>query len=681
MKVSKERLKSLRRAARSFFAEAQTYSDLQQCKFARSAGIGERTMVTVFHRKLWARMRHKWARKKIRPKMKEVFAASVTRKDFLVEKIIDDTGITKATFHRALGEEYRSLRASLLTGPEVVLRTIDRMIEEGSPITEFTKKKVFRTAGVSPEAGPWLYNALRRAILKLKRRGSRKEAVPPEGIEAREVPGGFVNLDDVVWDLGIGHGLIRKDRLRQDFAEIAWSHLISELRARRLQLSTVQNHYLDFITVAECLGDKIRDVRESTLADVQQAWTLFAKRSSKLQCARWALLQIYYTLICQSEEDRTLNRSEMIAIFVWLKELKASAKVPSDNFLSASELDSVVDGCLKDIQDGMRFAEETPAWASFSTKPNGRENAAAVSSWGYALVILLLSFTGLRRQSALRLRLGDWRELRPEVFAVAWRHIKKKEEKVALMPDVLAKLLEDYVRYTANLREMLGTDLVFLGGDHFGNWQPLNPEVLLKRMSDFVRRYRILRDEAPIDLTPMVLRRTYATRELYDGNNIWLLRIQLGHDSLRTTLKYIKFDRFEHPQYVSGPLDAWGRNVLGPWHTPRLLDELSEEERADITSGGESRRVEGGVCRNASCVKAKAGSPPPCTLCEHLVTGAEFLDEWQSLRAEREGEIEALKRDDPGGHLVAQRRFQLELFKSNQQFIINSTKGGVAGER
>ena len=251
-------------------------------------------------------------------------------------------------------------------------------------------------------------------------------------------------------------------------------------------------------------------------------------------------------------------------------------------------------------------------------------------------------------------------------------------DKVAALPEVLAEMLDEYVRCFEGLRRGLNTDRVFLSREYRGSWQVLDYVVTLSRaMKDFVIRHEITRDGEPIELSSMILRQTYTTRELSDGRDIWLLRLQLGHKSIKTTMLYAKFEQFEHPRQVSGALDGWGRNVLGLWHKPILLDELTNEERLHLLNEGESRHVEGGRCRHAGCIKITVGSPPPCTQCEHLVTGPEFLPEWDTIHVEREKEIKQLKLDDPNGHQLAQKKFQFEWFKSNRQYVASA---GMRGE-
>jgi hypothetical protein len=677
-KVSDTNSKRLRLLAHRFFAQAQTYSDLEWKKFALFAGLDDISLRRFFPQELWLRMRHRWLRKRTRPVMYKLHKASKTRKEFSVPKIIDGISIDPGTFHSVVGDKWRELRAVLPTVRELLLLTLNKMVAENVPSKELTIKKLFKRAGVKPEHGEWMSKPLREARLKLKKQQSKESVAIPYGVKAREIPGGYLDLEANVWDFKIGKGEIRKDRLREDFAGIAWSYLQRELEGRKLALTTIDTHYRRFLLVADLLGTKVSDVRSASLVDVQHAWRHYANKSRWKLHLRWALQRIFIALVACAESDQTIDRKEMLKVCTWIQEISVSISEADDDHLSTGEADDVVDGCLADIKTAIEFVNTIPEWQSMSALSRGAFNASVVVQWGVALMILLMSFTGLRRGSVLRLKVGDWLELRPEVYAIAWKHDKKKEEKISLLPDILAKMLDDYVRCTEKLRVSLGFENVFLKGDCHGCWcEFISGNILPKYMADFVKRHGIIRDGELIKLNTMILRRTYATRELYNGRNIWLLRLLLGHESISTTMHYVKFERFEHPHQVGSALDGWGRNVLGLWREPVLFDELDDEERTLLLGTGESRRVEGGRCRQESCVKATAGNPPPCTLCEYLVTGPEFLPEWDAMRMKCEQEINQLKKEHPNVHLLAQMRFQFRQFKSNHDYVKNASTEGA----
>jgi hypothetical protein len=166
-----------------------------------------------------------------------------------------------------------------------------------------------------------------------------------------------------------------------------------------------------------------------------------------------------------------------------------------------------------------------------------------------------------------------------------------------------------------------------------------------------------------------MLRRTYVTRELYKGRSIWALRLQLGHESLRTTRRYGKFDQFEHPAEVGEALDEYARVTLELWHRPLLLSGLDAAERDLLLGLKGERHQEVGLCRFDSCRKVEIASTPPCSLCEHLVTGPEFSDAWDAEQKRREDEIGLLQTTPGADHTLAQQRTQYEMFRENAAYV------------
>lgn len=76
-----------------------------------------------------------------------------------------------------------------------------------------------------------------------------------------------------------------------------------------------------------------------------------------------------------------------------------------------------------------------------------------------------------------------------------------------------------------------------------------------------------------------------------------------------------------------------------------------------------------GRCRHKRCVKAIQGSPPPCSLCEHLVTGPEFFDAWKMEHRHRKQELENLAEVPGSEMLLAQKKYQFERFEANFVFV------------
>jgi hypothetical protein len=160
-------------------------------------------------------------------------------------------------------------------------------------------------------------------------------------------------------------------------------------------------------------------------------------------------------------------------------------------------------------------------------------------------------------------------------------------------------------------------------------------------------------------------RRTYVTRELYDGQSIWSLRLQLGHKRLESTLRYGKCDMFEHPAQVGPALDTHGRCALTLWRGPVVLISLDAAEREQLLELRPERDQGLGLCRHGSCKKIDEGPLPPCSMCEHLVTDREFFGAWDAEKVGRESGIVTLEGVPGRERLLSHRRQQYALFMSN----------------
>jgi hypothetical protein len=285
-------------------------------------------------------------------------------------------------------------------------------------------------------------------------------------------------------------------------------------------------------------------------------------------------------------------------------------------------------------------------------------------------MIFIGAFTGLRRQSVMWLATDDLLEVRAGLFALAWRHAKTNGERACVLPAPLARHLRFYIRRTQRLREELGTGRVFLKGSRNGDWATYDYfSPLSKLYEDFTRRHRIERGGVPVRINNTVLRRTYTTRELYEGRSIWALRAQLGHAGPYTTQLYAKLDRYEHPARVREALDDYGRKALALWNSPLILDDLEEGERAELLGAAGARHQGIGLCRHDRCVKLLNGGPVPCSTCEHLVTGPEFLSEWEGERLRREREIAQLEKESASRHILAQKSAEFKQFMANLAYV------------
>lgn len=502
-------------------------------------------------------------------------------------------------------------------------------------------------------------------------RAHKQTTEPPPGINTRLTPNGWFVIDDSTCDLRPeGHHLLLRKKLRADFAEIGWPILQEEFRSPEIALATIDRHYQGFSRAGVVLGIEVPDARQATRETVQRAWTKFNGSKGPRTLVRSCLALIFEALIRISDSDSTINGREMFSILIWLRNDVVIGRAPlGEEFLSEIEVNAVIQCCLADINAGIAYTNTNFDLLAMSLNSWVRENASLVICWGTALMILIMIFTGLRRESVFRVKINDWAEVHTDLYLLAWRHNKKVEENVTVLPTILAQHLQLYVVRTKQVRVALETDLVFLGKKNPGHWIVPPVRHFNIRLSEFIKRHRLEREGIPLKVGSTVMRRTYVTRALYEGRSLAALRSALGHAHFNSTVRYAKSDRYEHPDEVGNALDEYGRKALTLWHVPIILDELDSDERVSLLKTKAKREQDVGLCRHNRCVKAIQGSPPPCSLCEHLVTGPEFFHAWSREHQWREQELAELASRPGSETMLAQMKFQFERFEANFIFI------------
>lgn len=583
----------VRKVAEDFLDQVENFDDITMECLAGFAGVSISSVYKAFPHGSWAAHKDAWLLGRIRRAMDEIYASSKTRRDFSVEKILKLCGIGVDMFQRLAGEEYLARASTLQTASEKVLLTLKTKVDAGVALSELNRKSVFAAAGVNPRGGPWFTTALRSARQEIKNRLRDQPARAPASANIRLFPGGrWIDLDADVWDLKFASSgqLVQRDRIRSDIRDIAWAMLRQELQSTTLSVGTICYHFRCFLLAGELLGDTVLDCRTASLDGIQRAWVRYKGSPGQKKRARSALTRLFRSLVDTTREGNEIASREMVKISSWLETMTSLPhELADESFLSEAELDELIEACLTDILAGTEFANGRSDLLQLTTLPRAEVTAHPVVQWSVALVILVIGFTGLRRQSVLGLKVDDLARIREDLYALAWRHGKKSEENVAVFPAALAALLEDFIRRTHELRAALKTDFIFLAGDDYGCWCVTAATTFNFRLRDFVERHDLKRGEVSLPLTCMLLRRTYVTRELYEGRSIWILRLQLGHANVKTTRGYGKFDLYEHPSRVRPALDQFGRSVLGPWCHPVVLDELAPEERTALLADGGKR--------------------------------------------------------------------------------------------
>ncbi len=158
-------------------------------------------------------------------------------------------------------------------------------------------------------------------------------------------------------------------------------------------------------------------------------------------------------------------------------------------------------------------------------------------------------------------------------------------------------------------------------------------------------------------------------RAFYELPSIAALQAQLGHNNPKTTLAYAQHDRFEHPAQVNHALDAFGRKVLVRWQTPIMIDDLSDAERLALLNVRNAHEQEVGICRQKCCVKLNGDHLPPCSLCEHLVSGPEYLPFWERENVFRRQQLERLAQTSKAELQLAQMKGQYDRFLANYRYV------------
>jgi integrase len=668
-----------------FFAKAQSFNDTRLTEFAASVGIEIASIKGVFAPELWGNLQTTWRLERdrllatiIRLEMKELLQTAEHQSEFRAPRIISrikqkhpDIKINIKDFERVARDEWREMVKTLPNAVEVarekILARLQAHVDANTPLCELSHRRLYREAGIVANYGEWLAAPYRAARAELARRQRSEVAGPPTGSNIREIPGGWVDLDADVWKISPGRTLMRS-ALRPDIAEVAWPTLTDELKGE-YALSTINTHYSAYHSVGRLLGSEVKDIRSSTLEAVQRAWAAGeGKVKSNEYALRAALVHLFSSLLALADEDPAINRSEMLKIVLWLcAKVKISKPHSKKNFLTASELDALLTCCVRDIESGFEFLSTNPQLLNLSTTKQAALNAQHVIHLSSALMILLMAITGIRPGSVKNLEVRDSMRIRPQLGALVWRHPKKREEHIALTPISVAILLEQYIYHTNEIRRALSTNHIFFSGDHYGGWTTIKYTTRINELIvDFVGRHNLTRDGVMLPLSPTTLRRTCATQQLYKGRSIWFVRAQFGHKSITTTASYVQLDRFEHPAQVRYALDAWGKRVLGLWETPVLLENIHPYNRAFIFSGTSSEK--------AKAVDASLLHTPGCSSCEHLVTGLEFVEEWEVERLQRERALLALMADPESKSLVREAKIEHQQFLDNY----NRVKGEVA---
>lgn len=498
---------------------------------------------------------------------------------------------------------------------------------------DMTRRMVERAAGTSFDRSPEVLAEFRR----------RKAGLPMGARSVQAEPG----------SIPTGRGFLLSSGLRADVRTLMWSYLEWSARTGR----AVRARFSNLRTAERVLVRHIPDVRGMRLPQLQRAWAHSDLAGHAAQNARSGLRDLLEVLVLDAIEDESLDGAELARCAEWLAQTRVSEPRPSERALTAAESDDLVAACLRSILAGHEKASSLPDLAAVSTHSRAHASASAIVDWGLALMVLVARFTGLRIESLARLRTADIHEIGPSTYGLTWRHGKKNEERMAVVPASVAFLMLEYARALDPVRRRLDTEVLFIRQGRGGTWAPADARMSHKVVV-FIRRSSPGLDPEAATLTAM--RRTFATRALAEGRSIYAVAAQLGHVALSTTLGYVKWDRAEHAVETRGALDRFGRVVLDRWHRPRLAEELSESDRAGLYAQAAEVSCEVGLCSAGSCVMLDGpGAPPPCQACEHLVTDPGFFPAWENDLEHRRLRVMHLSGDARFGTVAASEEAQL----------------------
>ncbi len=149
--------------------------------------------------------------------------------------------------------------------------------------------------------------------------------------------------------------------------------------------------------------------------------------------------------------------------------------------------------------------------------------------------------TGMRVHEACSLRVGDIDSKR---MLVHIRDGKRSRDRYVMLPERLLLCLREYWKAMRP-----PGDWLFPGRDSDGH---IGPDAV----RDAMRKAAV---DAGITkrVSPHILRHSFATHLLENGEDIRTIQVLLGHGSIRTTERYVKVSR-EHVGRTKSPLDILG---------------------------------------------------------------------------------------------------------------------------
>lgn len=165
----------------------------------------------------------------------------------------------------------------------------------------------------------------------------------------------------------------------------------------------------------------------------------------------------------------------------------------------------------------------------------------AVEPLIYRAVLMTAYGSGLRIREACSLQTGDIDSKRQVIHV---REGKRAHDRYVVLPERLLTLLREYWRQVRPPGPWL-----FPGSTQR---RPITPAPVRTALKRAIRKTGIKKR-----VTPHVLRHSFATHLLESGTDIRVIQALLGHESIRSTVRYTRVSR-AHVGRVKSPLDLLG---------------------------------------------------------------------------------------------------------------------------
>ena len=106
------------------------------------------------------------------------------------------------------------------------------------------------------------------------------------------------------------------------------------------------------------------------------------------------LVRMLETLIAQGAAATFQQTNEYVRAIQWLEMIHLKEPVSAKAYLSETEFDTLLDGCLEDIVQGLVYVQRAEKSNQSITTGMCTQEMEAVFHWGIALIILIMAFTG-----------------------------------------------------------------------------------------------------------------------------------------------------------------------------------------------------------------------------------------------------------------------------------------------